>query len=61
MGAIIAGFALYELITSFVAYTDDAFVRSYLVAVAPEVTGRIIDIRVADNQWVKAGRLVNRD
>jgi multidrug efflux system membrane fusion protein len=55
MGAIIASFALYELITSFVAYTDDAFVRSYLVAIAPEVTGRIISVPVTDNQLVKAG------
>jgi membrane fusion protein, multidrug efflux system len=55
MGAIIAGFALYELITSFVAYTDDAFVRSYLVAIAPEVTGRIINVTITDNQLVKAG------
>lgn len=55
MGAIVAVFALYELITSLVAYTDDAFVRSDLVAVAPEVTGRIIAVQVVDNQSVKAG------
>ena len=31
-----------EVLTYFVAYTDDAYVRSDLVAVAPEITGRII-------------------
>ncbi|VTZ27841.1 Secretion protein HlyD family protein [Methylocella tundrae] len=53
--AFIALFALYEAVTSFVAYTDDAYVRSDLVAVAPQVTGRIIAVHVADNQWIKAG------
>lgn len=54
-GAIVATFALYEGVASVVAYTDDAFVRSDLVAVAPQVSGRIIAVHVVDNQWVKAG------
>jgi len=53
--AVAAVFALYEVATSFVAYTDDAFVRSDLVAVAPEVTGRIIAVHVHDNQVIKRG------
>ncbi len=50
-----AAFALYEAVTSVVAYTSDAYVRSDLVAVAPEVTGRIVAVHVADNQTVKRG------
>lgn len=61
-GVILGLFALYEIITSFVAYTDDAYVRSDLVAVAPEVTGRIIAVYVVDNQVVKVGdKLVTID
>jgi multidrug efflux system membrane fusion protein len=52
---ILAAFALYEVATSFVAYTSDAYVRSDLIAVAPEVTGRIIAVHVTDNQTVKRG------
>jgi multidrug efflux system membrane fusion protein len=54
-GAILILFVLYEIFTYFVAYTDDAYVRSDLVAVAPEVTGRIIAVHVVDNQVVKKG------
>jgi len=39
----------------FVAYTDDAYVRSDLVAVASEVTGPILKVHVVDNQNVKKG------
>jgi multidrug efflux system membrane fusion protein len=51
--AIVTLFVAYELATSFVAYTDDAYVRSDLVAVAPQVSGRIITVNVRDNQTVK--------
>ena len=49
---------LYELVTSYVAYTDDAYVRSDLVGVAPEVTGRIVAVHVIDNQEVRKGDLL---
>ncbi len=58
VGAIAALFAGYEIVTTFVAYTDDAFVRSDLVAIAPEVTGRIIAVHIVDNQPVKTGDLM---
>jgi multidrug efflux system membrane fusion protein len=62
LGTIVALVAAYELVTSFVAYTDDAYVRSDLVAVAPEVTGRIVGVHVVDNQDVKIGaKLVSID
>ncbi len=41
--------------TTFLAYTADAYVRSDLVALAPQVTGRIIAVQVADNQAVTKG------
>jgi membrane fusion protein, multidrug efflux system len=54
-GALMGAFVLYELITSFVAYTDDAYVLSDLVAVAPQVTGHVVTVHVVDNQAVKHG------
>ena len=55
VGMLLFLFIAWEVITYFVAYTDDAYVRSDLVAVAPEVTGRIIAVHVVDNQPVKRG------
>jgi len=54
-GTLLFLFAAWEIITYFVAYTDDAYVRSDLVAVAPEITGPIIAVHVVDNQTVKKG------
>ncbi len=54
-GTILALFVFYEVFTYFVAFTDDAYVRSDLVAVAPQVTGQIIEVHVVDNQDVKIG------
>jgi multidrug efflux system membrane fusion protein len=61
-GTLLLLFILWETFTFFVAYTDDAYVRSDLVAVAPEVTGRIITVHVVDNQTVKKGdKLISID
>ena len=38
--------------------TDDAAVRANLVGIAPHVSGPIVDLRVADNQFVKQGDLL---
>lgn len=57
-GALLGLFVVYEVIVYFVAYTDDAYVRSDLVAVASEVTGPIIKVHVVDNQDVKKGDLL---
>jgi multidrug efflux system membrane fusion protein len=57
-GGLLTGFVLYELVTSFVAYTNDAYVRSDLIGVAPEVTGRIVAVHVVDNQTVRKGDLL---
>ncbi len=62
LGGLIAAFLLYQGVTTLVAYTDVAFVRSDLVAVAPQVTGRIVAVHVVDNQTVKQGdRLIDID
>ena len=55
LAGIAAVVALWEVATTYVAYTDDAYVRSDLVGVAPEVTGRIIAVHVVDNQTIRAG------
>jgi multidrug efflux system membrane fusion protein len=58
----VVAFAAYEVITSFVAYTGDAYVKSDLVSLAPQVTGRIIAVHVSDNQNVVEGdRLASID
>src|SRR5882757_6083839 len=35
--------------------TDDAFARADTIGVAPQVSGRIIELKVQDNQTVKKG------
>jgi RND family efflux transporter MFP subunit len=39
-------------------WTRDATVRAYVVTMAPEVSGRIVELRVADNQFVHKGDLL---
>lgn len=58
IGAGMALALLYALIDWIVAYTSDAYVRSDLVAVAPEVAGVVESVAVADNQKVAAGNLL---
>ena len=55
LGGILGVFLLYELVTSFIYYTDDAYVRSDVISVAPEITGPVIAVHVIDNQNVKRG------
>src|ERR1700743_72891 len=55
---IIVAFALYEVTTSFLTYTADAYVQSDLVAVAPQITGRVVAVHVTDNQNVVRGDLL---
>jgi multidrug efflux system membrane fusion protein len=54
-GTLLVLFILWETLTYFVAYTDDAYVRSDLVGVASQVTGPVIALYVVDNQDVKVG------
>jgi RND family efflux transporter MFP subunit len=39
-------------------WTRDATVRSYIVTIAPEVAGRVVQLPVADNQFVRRGDLL---
>jgi membrane fusion protein, multidrug efflux system len=56
--SVIGLFVAYEIASSFIAYTADAYVQSDLVAVAPQVSGRIIGVKVVDNQNVAQGDLL---
>ncbi|NVD07773.1 HlyD family secretion protein [Vibrio sp. JPW-9-11-11] len=50
---------LYSLWSDRVApITNDAKVHTYLVRVAPEVSGNIVEVGVKDNQVVEAGQLL---
>ena len=57
-GVIIVGTALYLGGGAIFAYTSDAYVRSDLVAIAPEVAGIVQSVAVVDNQKVAAGDLL---
>ena len=39
-------------------WTRDATVRAYVVTMAPEVSGRIVDLPVADNQFIRKNDLL---
>jgi multidrug resistance efflux pump len=39
-------------------WTRNATVRAYVVTMAPEVAGRIVELRVVDNQYVRKGDLL---
>jgi membrane fusion protein, multidrug efflux system len=49
---------LYWASGYFFAYTDDAYVTSDLVSVAPYISGRIVGLNIVDNQTVKKGELL---
>ena len=41
-------------------YTSDASVRAFVVRIAPEVSGKVIEVAVRDNQIVRTGDLLFR-
>jgi multidrug resistance efflux pump len=41
-------------------YTSDASVRTFVVRIRPEVSGKIIEVAVHDNQMVRTGELLYR-
>jgi membrane fusion protein, multidrug efflux system len=55
----IVGWILYQRYTSG-ASTDDAYVRADLVQISAEVSGRVVEVAVQENQPVKAGDLLVR-
>jgi multidrug efflux system membrane fusion protein len=58
LAAVLVVFLVWETVTRVVAYTDDAYVRSDLVAFSPQVTGHVIGVHVLDNQTVRKGDLL---
>jgi membrane fusion protein, multidrug efflux system len=57
-GIIVAALIVYFGFGALVAYTDDAYIQSDLVAIAPEVAGFIQSVEIHDNQQVKIGDLL---
>jgi membrane fusion protein, multidrug efflux system len=57
MGGVLSAIYAYRL-TFVQPRTDDAAVRANVVGIAPQVNGPIVDLRVVDNQHVKAGDLL---
>ena len=58
IGIILGGFFIYEM-TKYQS-TDDAYVETVTVHVAPKVHGEIIEVLVEDNKPVEEGKVVAR-
>ena len=56
---ILAVFGLaFDIHSSHYQHTDDAYLESHMVQVAPKVSGQIIEVYIDDNDKVKAGDFV---
>jgi multidrug resistance efflux pump len=55
--AAILGWAMWDAYMG-VPWTRDATVRASVVMMAPEVSGRIVELHVTDNQYVRKGDLL---
>jgi membrane fusion protein, multidrug efflux system len=58
LAGLVLALGLYWGSSYVFAYTDDAYVTSDLVGVAPQITGRIIAVPITDNQTVAKGTLL---
>src|SRR3954447_8968589 len=58
LGVLLFGWTL--IADRLTPYTSDASVRTFLVRVAPEVSGKVIEGAVHDNQIVRTGDLLFR-
>jgi multidrug efflux system membrane fusion protein len=58
LASLIGAFLAWEVLTRFVAYTGDAYVRADLISIAPQVTGPIVAVHIHDNQTVRRGDLL---
>jgi membrane fusion protein, multidrug efflux system len=58
LAGLVLALCLYWGSSYFFAYTDDAYVTSDLVAVAPQITGRIVAVPIVDNETVTKGTLL---
>src|SRR5882724_7882952 len=55
--AVVLGRAMWDAYMG-APWTRDATVRAYVVTMAPEVAGQIVELHVADNQFVHKGDLL---
>jgi multidrug resistance efflux pump len=51
------GWAMWDVYMG-APWTRDSTVRAYVVTIAPEVAGRIVELPVADNKYVRKGDLL---
>ena len=58
LSTVVLALFLYWASGYFFAYTDDAYITSDFVNVAPYISGRIISLNIVDNQTVKKGELL---
>lgn len=58
LAGLALAFGLYWGSSYVLAYTDDAYVTSDLVGIAPWITGRIVAVPIVDNQTVTKGTLL---
>ena len=59
--AVCAVLLIYHLIADFVTpYTSQAYVQAFVVDIAPEVPGSVVEVDVVDNAEVKAGQKLFR-
>src|SRR6201990_1654201 len=55
--AVLLGLAMWDAYMG-APWTRDATVRAYVVTMAPEVTGRIVEMPVVNHQYVRKGDLL---
>ena len=46
----------YALLDRYTPYTDDAYIQTYVVQVAPQVEGRVVGVYVQNNQFIQEGQ-----
>jgi multidrug resistance efflux pump len=60
LAAILILFSYSIIADRMTPYTSQATVQAFIVRMAPEVAGRVLEVKVADNQRVKAGETLFR-
>jgi multidrug resistance efflux pump len=46
----------YALLDRYTPYTDDAYIQTYVLQVAPQVEGRVVGVYVENNQYIEEGQ-----
>ena len=60
LGAVIVTLLLVSRRVDLRLRTDDAYLQAYIVHMAPDVSGRIVELDVRDNQKVRKGQVLFR-